>query len=94
MLFCRLWIFFKILFQKHLSGIPSECQLVWSQIRPNVLSGLTWVQPVCKGYQQMTKKVVRERVKVLLTIAADDILIVFVIFQRKADNSHENVVIF
>ena len=39
-------------------------------------------------------KVVRERVKVLLTIAADDILIVFVIFQRKADNSHENVVIF
>ena len=26
-------------FQKILSEIPSECQTVWTQIRPNVLSG-------------------------------------------------------
>ena len=42
-------------FKKNLSGIPSECQTVWVQIRPDVLSGLIWVQIVCKGYQQMTK---------------------------------------
>ena len=40
-------------FQKHhfwkiLSGMPSEYQLVWIQI----LSGLIWVQTVCKDYQQ------------------------------------------
>ena len=28
------------LFQKILSGIPSECQAVWFQIRPNILSRL------------------------------------------------------
>ena len=36
-------------------GIPSQCQTVWTQIRPDVLSGLIWVQTVCKGYQQTTK---------------------------------------
>ena len=41
-------------FIKILSGIPSECQTVWIQIRPDILSGLIWVQTVCKGYQQMT----------------------------------------
>ena len=30
-------------------------QTVWTQIRPNVFSGLIWVQTVCKGYQQTTK---------------------------------------
>ena len=43
--FCRLWIFLNQLFQKYLSGIPSECQTVWIQIR----SGLNWVQTICKG---------------------------------------------
>ena len=38
--------------RKFLSGIPSECQTVWVQIRPDVLSGLFWVQTVCKDYQQ------------------------------------------
>ena len=33
---------------------PSECQTVWIQIRPEVLSGLIWIQIVCKGYQQTT----------------------------------------
>ena len=36
-------------------SIPSECQTVWIQVRPDILSGLIWVQTVCKGYQQMTK---------------------------------------
>ena len=40
------------LFQKILSEIPSECQTVCILIRPNILSGLIWVQTVCKGYQQ------------------------------------------
>ena len=35
-------------------GIPSELQTDWSQIRPDVLSGLIWVQTVCKCYQQTT----------------------------------------
>ena len=42
------------LFLKTLSGIPSECQTVWIQIRPDALSGLIWVQIVCKCYQQIT----------------------------------------
>ena len=66
-LFC-LWIFFflKIIFFKNnLSGIPSECQTVRIQIRPDILSGLIWVQTVCKGYQLMTKvNTSGERVKI------------------------------
>ena len=34
------------------SGIPSECQADWIQIKPDVLSGLIWVQTVCKSYKQ------------------------------------------
>ena len=40
------------LFFKVISGIPSECHTVWIQTRPHVLSGLIWVQTVCKSYQQ------------------------------------------
>ena len=32
----------------------SECQTVWIQIRPDILSGLIWVQTVHKGYRQTT----------------------------------------
>ena len=39
-------------FRKILSGIPSECQTVWIQIRPDKMT-------VCKCYQQTTL-VVRE----------------------------------
>ena len=39
---------------KNLSGPSSECQSVWIQIMPDILSGLIWVQTVCKGYKQMT----------------------------------------
>ena len=42
------------LFQKILSVIPSECQTDWIQIRPDILSGLIWLQTVCKSYQQTT----------------------------------------
>ena len=38
-----------------LSGTLSESQIVWIQIRTDILSVLIWVQNVCKGYQQMTK---------------------------------------
>ena len=53
--FCRLLSFFKInFFLKVLSGIPSECQTVWIQIRPNKTSGLIWFQTDYKSYQQPT----------------------------------------
>ena len=42
-------------FQNILSGITSEYQPAWIHIRPNILSGLIWVQSVRKGYQQMTQ---------------------------------------
>ena len=36
-------LFSKLIFH---SGISSECQLVWIQIRPDIMSGLIWVQTV------------------------------------------------
>ena len=53
---CFFFFFFfqNQLFRKILSGIPSECQKVWIQIRPDILLGLIWVQTLCKGYQQTT----------------------------------------
>ena len=41
-------------FKKNLTGIPSECQTAWIQIRSDILLGLIWVQTDSKGYQQMT----------------------------------------
>ena len=41
-------------FEKILSGIPFECQTDLIQIRPDILSGLIYVQTVCKSYQQTT----------------------------------------
>ena len=43
------------LFQKILSGTLSECQMVWIQIRTDILSVPIWVQTVCNGYQHTTK---------------------------------------
>ena len=41
------YFFFKIFFfEKDISEKPSECQTVRIQIRPNILSGLNWVQSV------------------------------------------------
>ena len=42
--------FSKSTFCKIISGIPSECQAVGIQIRPDFLSGLVWVQTVCKSH--------------------------------------------
>ena len=41
-----------------LSGEKSECQTVWIQIRPDILSDLICVQNICK-YKQQTTKVVK-----------------------------------
>ena len=56
MIFCRLQILFlKInVLKKNISGITSECQTVWTLIKPDDLSGLIGVQTVRKGYQQTT----------------------------------------
>ena len=42
------WFFQNYLFEKNLSEIPSECQTVWTLIRPDDPSGLIWVQTVCQ----------------------------------------------
>ena len=44
-----------LLFGCWIFSIPSECQTVWIQIRPDILSGLIWVLTVFKSYQQTTK---------------------------------------
>ena len=41
-------------FLNDLSGISVECQAVRIYIMPDVLSGLIWVQIVCKDNQQTT----------------------------------------
>ena len=43
------------LFSKNLSGTLAVSQMVWIQIRADIMSVLIWVQTVCKGYQQMIK---------------------------------------
>ena len=53
MLFCGLPIFFKVnILERILLGIQSICQNSFDPIRPDILSGLIWVQTACKGYQQ------------------------------------------
>ena len=47
-------VFQNKLFEKNLSETLSECQAVWTLIRPDSSSGLIWVQTVCQGYQQTT----------------------------------------
>ena len=45
--------FFKInFFKKFFWGISFECQTNWIHIRPNILSGLIWIQTVCKSFLQ------------------------------------------
>ena len=56
-----------------LSGTLSECQMVWIQIRTNILSVLIWVQTVCKDYQHTTKvsfSLVRKNVNSFHTFVA------------------------
>ena len=43
--------FFRGTSRNNLSGIPSECQTVLIQIRPDDLSVLIWAQFICNDYQ-------------------------------------------
>ena len=38
-------------------------------VGPNILSGLTWVQTVCKGYQQTTRVVTSGERELILSLA-------------------------
>ena len=38
----------KLFFLNSFRSTVSECHTVWTQIRPDILSGLIWVQTVCK----------------------------------------------
>ena len=49
---CHLQTSFKINFFKEIFEEHYQCQIVWIQIKTDVM---IWVQTVCKGYQQMTK---------------------------------------
>ena len=46
--------FSKPTFSKIVSGIPPECQTDWIRIRPDILSGLIWVQFAKVTYGQTT----------------------------------------
>ena len=49
-------VFFQnCLVRKHISSILLECQNSLDPDEADVLSGLIWVQTVCKSYQQTTK---------------------------------------
>ena len=55
MLFSRLLIFVKInFFEKFFLEYHLSVKQIGSRSGPNILSGLTWVHTVCKGYQQKT----------------------------------------
>ena len=45
---------FLVAFSKMIFPEYQLCQAVWIQIMADILSGLSWVQIVCKGYQQAT----------------------------------------
>ena len=49
--------FQNLLFRKNLGSAKNTIlsPTNWTQIRPDILSGLIWVQTICKGYQRMTK---------------------------------------
>ena len=66
------------LFRKILSGIPTFCQ-AWIQIRPDILSGLIWVQTACNGYYLLAGDTIidkewRKIVKIILTFFCSTII--------------------
>ena len=64
---CRLLTFFQnLLFQTILSGTLSACQMVWIQIRSNILSILIFIQSVCKDYGKFLKRYGLRREKTCL----------------------------
>ena len=55
MLFCRqLILFFKIKFFEKKIQKYHQSHKTWILIRPDIMSGLIWVQTACKGYEQTT----------------------------------------
>ena len=53
-LFCSVLIFSKSTLAKNYfrDTVSVKYLTVWIQIRPGILSGLIWVQTVCKGYER------------------------------------------
>ena len=55
------FFFFKINFlKKIISGIPLECQTVWTLNMPDDSSGLIWVRRVCQGYHDTGRQRVNQ----------------------------------
>ena len=51
-----------------------QSQTVWIKIRPDIVSGLIWVQTVCKCYQQTTlvrKELIKFRIKWIVLVWID-----------------------
>ena len=69
---CRFFFKNQLFFEKILSEIPSECQTDWIQIRPDQMSGLIWIQSVCKSYQQTTLGDKRVNASVYTRAQADE----------------------
>ena len=67
------WFFFfqNQLFWKRFSGIPSECQTVWIQIRPDILSGLIWFQTICPKVISRSDGASRQRVSFACFFSSD-----------------------
>ena len=53
--------FLKMICSKFPIATLSACQTVWVQIRTDRTSVLTWIQIVCKGYEQTTKVVLARK---------------------------------
>ena len=51
--FFLLFCFLKINVFNKFFQVPSECHIIWIQIKLDILKGLIWVQNAYKGYQQM-----------------------------------------
>ena len=51
---CCLQIFFKVTFFNIFFQEYHQCQPAWTQIFPDILLGLIWVQTGCKDYEETT----------------------------------------
>ena len=66
----------KLTFFETFSGTLSACKTVWIQIRLDIVSGLIWVQTVCKGYHQQTDKVVTNKERALVLKSCRSLLFI------------------
>ena len=53
--FACYFVIYWFYFSKNFPGTLSVCQMVWNQIRTDILLVLIWVQAVCKGYQLISR---------------------------------------